>query len=260
VTQSAEGRLLDLVGDVQGLLDIEEFRHGLLDAMHRALPSDWVSLNDVGPGTTGVVAIVQPELDSKWLEVFARHVHENPLVRRLEETRDGRAYRFSDLVTQRELRSLAIYREFYGIIGLEYQMAFALPHSQDRILGVALSRKREDYTDDERDFVNRARPFLIQAYRNAVEFERARTHHGSNGAALLYSLQAKGLTTREAEVVRYVALGRSNRDAAAALGISERTIGKHLERAFKKLDVVNRSAASALVWELADEWPRLRPD
>jgi DNA-binding CsgD family transcriptional regulator len=259
VTKSTEARLLELVADVQGLLDIDELRQGLLDAMHRAVPSDWVSLNDVGPGGD-VTAIVRPEIDSKWLEVFARHVHENPLVRRLEETRDGRAYRITDVASQEEFRSLAIYREFYGIIGVEYQMAFTLPHSPDRILGVALSRRYEDYTDAERDFVNRARPFLIQVYRNAVEFERARTHHGSNGAALVYSLQAKGLTTREAEVVRYVALGRSNRDTAAALGISERTIGKHLERAFKKLGVANRSAASALVWELADEWPRLRPE
>lgn len=260
MTKSPEGRLLDLVADVQGLLDIDEFREGLLEALHRAVPSDWVSLNDVGPGPGNVVAIVQPEIDPKWVEVFGRLVHENPLVRRLEETRDGRAYRITDVVSQDEYRSLAIYREFYGIIGVEYQMAFTLPHSQDRILGVALSRKHEDYTDADRDFVNRARPFLIQAYRNAVEFERARTIHGSNGAALLYSLQSKGLTTREAEVIRYVALGRSNRDAAAALGISERTIGKHLERAFKKLGVANRSAASALVWELADEWPRLRPE
>lgn len=260
MTKSPEGRLLDLVADVQGLLDIDEFRDGLLHALHRAVPSDWVSLNDVGPGPNNVVAIVHPEIDSKWLDVFGRLVHENPLVRRLEETRDGRAYRITDVVSQEEYRSLRIYRDFYGIIGVEYQMAFTLPHSQDRILGVALSRKHENYTDAEREFVNQARPFLIQAYRNAVEFERARTIHGSNGAALLYSLQSKGLTTREAEVIRYVALGRSNRDAATALGISERTIGKHLERAFKKLGVANRSAASALVWELADEWPRLRPE
>jgi DNA-binding CsgD family transcriptional regulator len=106
--------------------------------------------------------------------------------------------------------------------------------------------------------VNRARPFLIQAYRNAVEYERARSQNGSENAALIEGLRSKGLTVREAEVVRLVALGRSNRDSAAALGISERTIGKHLERAFKKLGVSNRSAAAALVWDLADDWPRMR--
>ena len=254
--RTAEGRLLDLVADVHGLLDIEEFRSGLLDALHRAVPSDWVSLNDVGPGEGNVVAIARPELGDQWHRIFAPLVRENPLVRRLEETRDGRAYRFSDVVTPTELHSLRLYREFYARIGLEHQMAFTLPHSRDRILGVALSRRTRDYSDAERGFVNRARPFLIQAYRNAVQFEHARGE-GGNGTAVLASLQERGLTAREAEVVRLIALGRSNRDSARALGISERTVGKHLERAFKKLDVSNRSAASALVWELAEDWPRL---
>ena len=258
MTRTAEGKLLDLVADVQGLLDIEEFRHGLLDAMHRALPSDWVSLNDVGPAEGSAVGIVKPEIDPAHLQLFAGLVREHPLVRRYDETRDGRAYRFSDVISQTRLRSLAIYREFYAPLGVEYQMAFTLPHSQDRILAVALSRKLRDYSDAERAFVNRARPFLIQAYRNAVEYERARSQNGTESAALIEGLRSKGLTTREAEVVRLVALGRSNRDSAAALGISERTIGKHLERAFKKLGVSNRSAAAALVWDLADDWPRMR--
>jgi DNA-binding CsgD family transcriptional regulator len=254
VSRTAEGRLLELVADVQGLLDIDEFRDGLLDALLRAVPSDWVSLNDVGPGEGNVVAIARPELGEEWLKIFAPLVRENPLVRRLAETRDGRAYRFSDVITRSELHSLRIYREFYARIGVEYQMAFTLPHSKDRILGVALSRRTHDFSDAERDFVNRARPFLIQAYRNAVQFQRVRS---ANGHAVLASLQERGLTSREAEVIRLIALGRSNRDSAAALGISERTVGKHLERAFKKLDVSNRSAASALVWELAEDWPRL---
>jgi DNA-binding CsgD family transcriptional regulator len=258
VTRTADVTLLDLVADVQGLLDVDEFRHGLLDALHRALPSDWVSLNDVGPGDGSAVGIVRPEIDPALVRVFAQRVREHPLVRRYEETRDGRAYRFSDVVTPSQLRALAIYREFYAPLGIVHQLAFTLPYSQDRILVVALSRRQRDYSDAERAFINRARPFLIQAYRNAVQYDRARSRNGSESAALVEGLFGKGLTTREAEVVRLVALGRSNRDAALALGISERTVGKHLERAFKKLGVSNRSAAAALVWELADEWPRLR--
>ncbi|MEA2471352.1 MAG: hypothetical protein QOE38_2351, partial [Thermoleophilaceae bacterium] len=35
--------LLELVGEVVGLLDIHEFRSGLLDALRRAVPVDWIS-------------------------------------------------------------------------------------------------------------------------------------------------------------------------------------------------------------------------
>jgi DNA-binding CsgD family transcriptional regulator len=63
-------------------------------------------------------------------------------------------------------------------------------------------------------------------------------------------LQAAGLTAREAQVVRLVALGSSNRDVAAALGVSDRTVGKHLEHAFRKLEVRTRSEAAARAWAL----------
>jgi DNA-binding NarL/FixJ family response regulator len=52
-------------------------------------------------------------------------------------------------------------------------------------------------------------------------------------------------------VLRLVALGRSNHHIASALGISDRTVGKHLEHSFRKLGVGDRSTAAGRVWELA---------
>jgi predicted ATPase/DNA-binding CsgD family transcriptional regulator len=54
-----------------------------------------------------------------------------------------------------------------------------------------------------------------------------------------------GLSLREAEVLRLVAAGKSNREIAEALSLSEKTISSHLERIFSKLDVDNRAAATA---------------
>ena len=45
VSRSREAQVLRLVADVCGLLEISEFHHGLLDALNRALPSKYVSLN-----------------------------------------------------------------------------------------------------------------------------------------------------------------------------------------------------------------------
>ena len=55
------------------------------------------------------------------------------------------------------------------------------------------------------------------------------------------------LTHREAEVLSWLSLGKSNRDIAAILKLSPRTIDKHLEVIFAKLGVENRTAATALV-------------
>jgi DNA-binding NarL/FixJ family response regulator len=54
-----------------------------------------------------------------------------------------------------------------------------------------------------------------------------------------------GLTNREVEVVALIAAGRSNRQIASALGISERTVARHVSNIFTRLDVSSRAAATA---------------
>ena len=54
------------------------------------------------------------------------------------------------------------------------------------------------------------------------------------------------LTPRETEVLSWVAKGKTNRDIAEILGMSPRTVNKHLEHVFEKLGVETRSAAAAL--------------
>jgi DNA-binding NarL/FixJ family response regulator len=55
-----------------------------------------------------------------------------------------------------------------------------------------------------------------------------------------------GLTAREAEVLTWLGRGKSNRDIAEILGLSPRTVNKHLETIYDKLGVENRTAAAML--------------
>jgi ATP/maltotriose-dependent transcriptional regulator MalT len=57
------------------------------------------------------------------------------------------------------------------------------------------------------------------------------------------------LTDRECEVLRLVATGRTNREIAADLFVSEHTVGRHLQNIFKKIDVSSRAAATAYAYE-----------
>jgi DNA-binding NarL/FixJ family response regulator len=61
------------------------------------------------------------------------------------------------------------------------------------------------------------------------------------------------LTTREAEVLLWVARGKSNRDVGEILGLSPRTVNKHLEQIYEKLGVENRTAAAALALRALDD-------
>jgi DNA-binding NarL/FixJ family response regulator len=53
-----------------------------------------------------------------------------------------------------------------------------------------------------------------------------------------------GLTQRESEVLLWIARGKSNRDIGEILGLSPRTVNKHLEQVYAKLGVENRASAA----------------
>ncbi len=58
-------------------------------------------------------------------------------------------------------------------------------------------------------------------------------------------LMPAGLSPREVEVLRLVTQGKSNREIAEELVISERTVANHLASIFNKTGVENRAAAAA---------------
>jgi DNA-binding CsgD family transcriptional regulator len=62
-------------------------------------------------------------------------------------------------------------------------------------------------------------------------------------------LLSLGLTEREAEVLGWVAQGKTNREIALILAVARRTVAKHLERIFEKLAVETRTAAARVAFE-----------
>ena len=112
----------------------------------------------------------------------------------------------------------------------------------------------------------RARVLVAQACRSlgdddsaALELEAARdtfdrlgATRDADSAAPLADPAARdthGLTDRELEVLRLAAAGRSNREIAATLSISEHTAARHLQNIFAKLGVSSRAAAGAFAFE-----------
>lgn len=60
------------------------------------------------------------------------------------------------------------------------------------------------------------------------------------------------ITQRELEVLRQIAAGKSNKEAANALSISEQTVKNHLRHIFEKIDVTDRT--SAILFALRNGW------
>jgi DNA-binding NarL/FixJ family response regulator len=61
------------------------------------------------------------------------------------------------------------------------------------------------------------------------------------------------LTPRQRQILERVALGETDGEIAAALSLSQATIGKHLEQMFKRLGVHTRTAAAAVLSATRDQ-------
>lgn len=76
----------------------------------------------------------------------------------------------------------------------------------------------------------------------------------ASDAALVEAMEhALRLTTREAEVLYWVVKGKTNRDIGDILGMSPRTVNKHLEHIYEKLGVETRAAAAALAMRASSD-------
>jgi DNA-binding NarL/FixJ family response regulator len=69
-------------------------------------------------------------------------------------------------------------------------------------------------------------------------------------------LESLGLTPKEAEVLLWVAQGKSNADIAVILGMAEKTVKRHLSNLFPKLGVESRNAATLHALEVLSSLPK----
>ena len=101
--------------------------------------------------------------------------------------------------------------------------------------------------------IGTARAALGDAEGAAPEFEAARTAFERLGARLDVSRvpgqTIAGLTAREVQVLRLVAQGATNRSIGTALGLSERTVDRHVSNILAKLGVSSRAAATARAYQ-----------
>lgn len=85
--------------------------------------------------------------------------------------------------------------------------------------------------------------------RRAEVAAAAGPKRAAGGEATPAQLEPLGLTPREAEVLFWVARGKTNDEIATVLGIGLTTVKKHLESTFAKLGVENRTTAAAMALE-----------
>lgn len=236
---------LDFVLDLSALQDAGSFAKYVVSGLPRLVASELTTLSicDLSSGVRRVVSFPENAISKDDQQCFNRLMHEHPLVRYHSQHPDGGARRISDEMPMPAFKRKEIYGDYYRRIGIDHVVAVPIVSNPRLVMSFVLNRAGHDFADRECDLLNRMQPALANLYR--VTSMTARMNRAQESQLL-------SLTPREREVLIWVGAGKSNAQVAAILGLSVRTVQKHLENSYVKLGVENRTAAAMLVLGKSD--------
>ncbi|MGZ8994769.1 MAG: response regulator transcription factor, partial [Burkholderiaceae bacterium] len=125
--------------------------------------------------------------------------------------------------------------DYYRAIRIDHVMAVPIHVDRNVLVSFVVNRRKRGFSDRERESVQLIRLHLGHLYRLS-----ARTTPRNSGA--LEEVETP-LTARERDILEWLGAGKTDKDIAAILAISPRTVQKHLQRIYEKLGVENRTAA-----------------
>jgi DNA-binding CsgD family transcriptional regulator len=171
------------------------------------------------------------------LAAFEAYRSQNPLGAQHWTPDDG-AVRLSGDVPARHVRSLEWYHEYLAPNRIRDQLKLWLARTPDSAVCISLNRSDGVFSDRDAAVLDVLQPHLLALHRAALE---------GDSTARAEPL----LTRREAQVLSCLVSGRDNKAIAELLFISPGTVRKHLEHAYEKLGVRNRSEATTVLMRIA---------
>jgi DNA-binding CsgD family transcriptional regulator len=237
--------VLDTLGAIgEETSSAEGFARQGVASLRRLVASELTTLSicDLGNGHRSVVSDRPGAISKREIDAFDRHFHEHPLVRDHGRNPGAVTRRISDLMPAARFRCTPLFNDYYRPIRVDHAMAVPIHVRRSELVSFVFNRSGRDFSDRDRVCLESIRPHLGNLYRLSRELEGARAAWGVPSAVQ----QVAGdlpLTTREREVLHWLGGGKTDRDIADILGISPRTVHKHLQRIYEKLGVETRTAA-----------------
>lgn len=184
-----------------------------------------------------------PTLGAAEREAFDHHFRNHPLVRHHGFEGGRHAHRIGDALPFGEFRHSALYADYYRPVGIDHVIALPLHVDGGWLVSFVLNRRGRDFSDRELALLDSVREPLARLFAHTHTLDRLRGAWRRPPDAPPALSAALPLSAREREVLQWVAAGKTDRDVAAILDISPRTVHKHLQRVYDKLGVETRTAA-----------------
>ncbi|HVX42911.1 MAG TPA: helix-turn-helix transcriptional regulator [Mycobacteriales bacterium] len=198
----------------------------LLPRLRRLIPSDSIVWSLRRSDTWTVRTDPDRLLGTDQRDRLIRSGAADPLLRRVR-TAAGPAIRRSDVQPDAEYRNSPLFPAVFPVL---HQLAFGFDAGGGRAGYLLFNRSGADFTPAEL--------LLAEVIRPRLEVAIGRFAPG---------IQLQRITERETAVLDLVVQGLTNRQIASQLGISPRTVGKHLEHSYAKLGQPCRVGA-AMHW------------
>jgi DNA-binding CsgD family transcriptional regulator len=238
---AGEAAALGLGWELAGIGDRDEFLRGTAEMLMHLLAADDIGWNAIERGG-GIELAHVPDPDQDLTELvaaLAAVADDHPLIRSYladPSRTDDAPRRLSDVASRRELLANRAYVEFLLPRGAEHQLTVLTGRPRPgSIRGWVLERRGRDFTDRDVEMATALQRMLAALDRAFPDREPAPADPGA--------VERLGLTGREVEVLRHVAAGLTADAVARVLRISPRTVRKHLENSYRKLDCHDRLVA-----------------
>lgn len=193
------------------------------------------------PNMGGMASAGVPSVSSAEFRDVVRYVPRNPSVDRARLV-DTTPFRVSDTVVLTEFWKTDVWWYHHGFRGGIYPAGFSLGIHGGIAGMVGLHRADRDFTGEELAMLDLLREPLQSALRFRAELDGAIRAMASVEST--DPTDDRPLTPRERDVLALLTTGRTNAMIGGLLGITERTVRKHLTNIYAKLEVPGRTAAA----------------
>jgi DNA-binding CsgD family transcriptional regulator len=237
-------KVLSAIEILGSATDYVDFPVRALQAVGAVIDVDFSSYAEVDLKTGWNRFLVRPapaelEHGSSAYQRLARRFGNHPILAH-HLTANARSRPGRDAFVER-LRFLGMVGNCCGEAELLLNLDLTLVNAERRMIGISINRGISDFQLVDRARLMALRSHLLAAYRVAAQLAD-RAQPPASSAALVVGLP---LTSRESEVLYWVAMGKTNDEVGTIVGARPMTVKKHLEHIYDKLGVPNRTAAAS---------------
>ncbi len=136
------------------------------------------------------------------------------------------------------LRFLGVVGNCCGEADLLLNLDLTVQSNRKRRIGISVNRGIRDFEPSDIERLRALKPHVVAAHRVAMRLEELSP--APRGGEVI----GLPLTSRESEVLYWVAMGKTNDEVGEIIGARPMTVKKHLEHIYDKLGVPNRTAAA----------------